>query len=514
MADPQDAFDNRLYINDGTGKFQLASGGPYSGLVNTQTVAFADVNMDGRIDLFVGNVGAADELWLGQISNGTGNFTRVPGDPLGRSGNSTLDTWVGIWGDADGDGAPDLFIGAPDGNSRLMINDGMGAFSEVAAFRGAPTIDGNVRSAAWADLDGDGDLDLFLGTGTPIKVEQDQLWINDGKVVPAFTKVFGVWSTAELITPGVAIADFNGDGTLDVFLQHSSGAGAESDLYMNRGVQGSVANWIPSYEGPASASLDNAPYVSDSAWADVNGDGIPAPHSTTTAPCPITTPSPTPVSLTLHHTLLLCVCVCLRAGILDLFVSRWESTTLGEFSDNQLWLGQGDGTFMAASGPPNPGTGTWSVAWADVDLDGDPDLFLGTSAEDWNYLYLNEGGTFVDWSASFRFGALNRSTVAVAFADIDQDGDEDLFLASGPRNSAYLQDDDLPSELWVNVGGGHFALANNNNSFPAGACCAAWADVDQDGDLDLFVGLGCYLTPEESFLWINGAPSLGRGSNR
>jgi hypothetical protein len=125
-------------------------------------------------------------------------------------------------------------------------------------------------------------------------------------------------------------------------------------------------------------------------------------------------------------------------------------------------------------------------AWADVDGDGDPDRFVGFRSGAAR-LYRNDGPEgFVDMADGAGL-TVDGPVTAAAWGDVDGDGDPDLVLglglgaAGGPGTA-----------LWRNDGGGVFSEATEEAGLRfvgAAPAHAAWADVDGDGDLDLFLAV-------------------------
>ncbi|MEZ5324684.1 MAG: VCBS repeat-containing protein [Verrucomicrobiales bacterium] len=128
-----------------------------------------------------------------------------------------------------------------------------------------------------------------------------------------------------------------------------------------------------------------------------------------------------------------------------------------------------------------------AMAWADVDCDGDSDGFLGGSAGYPGQLLRNNSGKFsIEMIAAD--DAVSEDAAAVFF-DADGDGDQDLYVVSGSVEKE-PGDSDYRDRLYLNDGSGAFTKAPEG-ALPdlrdSGGCVAA-ADFDQDGDLDLFVG--------------------------
>lgn len=167
---------------------------------------------------------------------------------------------------------------------------------------------------------------------------------------------------------------------------------------------------------------------------------------------------------------------------LDLFFSGWG---LGVEAFAHVYLNDGNGVFTQQSNPEilqfrGPGADL-----ADVDGDGDLDLFISTSIQSGNdtdffaELYLNDGDA--NFSLTSSSGINPHSIAAVEFLDADGDGDMDLFI------SGETEEEIASSELYLNDGNGVFSLDTQNNYIQMHAADVDAADIDNDGDVDLLM---------------------------
>lgn len=210
------AGQDRLLIADGNGGFvdRTATHAPAEDRV-TQDADFIDVDADGDLDVVLGQEGGWG-LWL---NDGRGHFTDAS-DRLPDPGN--VEARKVRAADVDGDGDLDLFFAhvawqGRAGQDRLVLNDGAGRFVMSDAI---PAEQGTTVDAAFVDLDGDGDLDLIRADLGPVTV-----WENDGagRFIDATARHF----IDPVAGPNVAleVADFNGDGVVDLYVGRLKAAG-------------------------------------------------------------------------------------------------------------------------------------------------------------------------------------------------------------------------------------------------------------------------------------------------
>jgi subtilisin-like proprotein convertase family protein len=414
---------NLIYRNDTPAKvltptFTLAWTAPLTD--TTTSFAWGDVDGDGHLDLVVGNNGQPNRLYRNASPPGAVTPTLT----LAWTAALTDSTSSLAWGDVDGDGDLDLAVGNIFQPSRVYRNDG-GALTASPIY--STTRTDNTRSVAWGDVDGDGDPDLLLGNFQ----QADRLYRNDGGILTANS----VWASAESsATRSVAWGDYDGDGDLDLIVGNS--LNQPNRLYRNDGGQLTTSGVWASPEGDQTLSV---------AWGDYDNDGD-----------------------------------------LDLVVGN--SGTSGQ--PNRLYRNDGGTLTASAVYASNSTDHTSTVAWGDVDGDGDLDLAVGNSGE-FNQIYRNDSGpgvitpTFtLAWTAP-----QTNTTTSLAWGDVDGDGDLDLAVGnSGEANQLYLNET-APGAVTPTL-----TLAwSSTETDPTNSL--AWGDYDGDGDLDLVVGNGCSAAP-------------------
>ncbi|PNU20532.1 hypothetical protein C2E25_06555 [Geothermobacter hydrogeniphilus] len=332
--------------------------------------------------------------------------------------------------DINNDGLVDLYVSNKGGANKLYLNKGNGKFEDITA-RAGDGLDypGFAMGSVFGDYNNDGFEDLYLATGGRYEIEANRLFKNNGDgTFTDVTNEAGVGLKA--FTYAASFVDYDNDGNLDIYCANY-GVGAKNILYHNNG-DGTFSDVTDV------AGVGDRSWSWMAVWADVNNDNF-----------------------------------------VDLYVVNGQYP-VGE--PNRLYMNNGDGTFRevaksAGVADPNWGLG---AAFADIDKDGDQDLFVSNYVGP-NNLYLNDGkGHFT--MASEKIASTHEGWgKGPTFGDVDHDGDLDL----------YEGDCKLANQLYLNDGKGNFH--NVADQQPVLKCetvrtkGTAFADIDNDGDLDLYV---------------------------
>ena len=179
--------------------------------------------------------------------------------------------------------------------------------------------------------------------------------------------------------------------------------------------------------------------------------------------------------------------------------------------NNAIYWGSGNGTMardISAQSIVTDGGLSVGVALADVDLDGDIDVFVTNSTGQANNLYLNQkiqGSARVFTKVTTGAVVTDSSNTRNArFADVDQDGDPDLYVCNFQSQDNFFYRNDLPAPgaapVFTRITTGDF-VTNGGSSYSAD-----FADIDADGDLDLYVTNHDAGTPVQNFLYRNDTP--------
>ena len=359
-----------------------------------------DFDNDGYLDIFVSTWDTRGQIRFFR-NNRDGSFTERTAEAglLGLYGGLNM-----VQADYDNDGDVDLLVlrGAwlrADGRhpNSLLRNDGEGTFTDVTFDAGLGEVHYPSPTAAWGDYDNDGDLDLYVGNETSrALVAPSQLFRNNGD--GTFTDVAEAAAVMNYRYAKAAVwGDYDGDGLQDLYV---SNYGGSNRLYRNTG----RGFFIDEAQRLGVAG----PTGSFPAWFwDVDNDGL----------------------LDLYVS-------AYTAGIEHLAASALGRPAATEPS--RLYRGAGGGRFEEVSGRYGlmEPTAAMGSNFGDLDNDGYPDFYLGTGYPPYhsvmpNVMYRNRDGRgFSNVTYAGAFGHLQKGH-GVAFADLDNDGDQDVFQQMG-----------------------------------------------------------------------------------
>jgi hypothetical protein len=361
-----------------------------SGGYTGTSIAVADLNGDGKLDLVVGNECASSGCPNGasvgvMLGNGDGTFQAAVAYGTGGNSGPFFPVSLAI-ADVNGDHKPDLVVANGSSNTvGVLLGKGDGTFQPAVTYGSGGMFP---VSVAVADVNGDGKPDLFVANECADSNCDGSVGVLLGNGNGTFQNAVP-YPSGGLYAISVAIADVNGDGKPDLLVANGC---ATLKLC---GFKGAVAVLLGNGDGTfqvATEYLSGGAYPYSLKVADLNGDGK-----------------------------------------LDVVAANSFSGTVG------VLLGKGDGTFRAAvkySSGETPVLQISSVAVADVNGDGHPDLLLTTESGGGNgnnpgvvaLLLGNGDGTF---QAAVNYPSGGYQTLGVAVGDVNGDGRPDILLASG-----------------------------------------------------------------------------------
>ena len=367
------------------------------------------------------------EMEAPQVQNNCdGDFDNFAEQIIGTSTGleSSQDNWSASWGDYNNDGYPDLFVTTYDTLTPnfLYRNEKDGKFKRITKGTMATDLACSL-AATWGDYDNDGDLDLYVANNKDFMC---YLYRNEGNDL--FVKIQNSDIVGDFgFAHGASWADYDNDGYLDLFV--GSYYETSFNLLFHNQRDGTFSK------------VDDNPIAHEASrtitgvWGDYDNDGW-----------------------------------------IDLFVVNRNE------ANNSLYKNNGNGKFteITTGAIVNDAGNSVGASWGDYDNDGDLDLFVANAGNENNFLYQNNGnGSFTKITGGPVVSDGGHSHGS-AWADYDNDGDLDLFVAN----------DGQPNFMYRNDGNGQFTRLPNSNAVTGGNALSfgsAWADFDRDGDLDLFV---------------------------
>jgi hypothetical protein len=231
---------DRLYHNRRNGTFEDVTkralvGGAHGPALG---VATADFNGDGWTDIYVGNDGQPNQLWMNQRDGTFTDAASLSGSAVNGSGAPIASMGMDA-GDFDNDGDEDLFVTNWLSQMNVLFVNAGGVFEDRASASGlgAPSLAKTAFGAAWFDADNDGWLDLLTVNGSVSTIEAQarakdpfpfrmtsQLFRNlgDGRFEDASARG-GLPFTVADVGRGAAFGDVDNDGDVDIVIGSDAG---------------------------------------------------------------------------------------------------------------------------------------------------------------------------------------------------------------------------------------------------------------------------------------------------
>ncbi|WP_274476154.1 T9SS type A sorting domain-containing protein [Mangrovimonas aestuarii] len=469
------SWEARLFVNDGLGNFIQSEDFSWWGL---QSGAYYNVDIDGDGDEDVVQYGVFNAPGFGSIiihvNDGMGNFSDFI-YYFNTSGYLSQSQPL-LFSDLDGDSDID-FLGITDelidGEfqyvTTIYFNEGENNFEEDTAANLGP---GVIDSGRFFDIDGDTDLDLvaFGNIVYPSSVPFSRIYENNGD---------GVFQIIEENTLPVSsvfndVADVDNDGDLDFIINAShlykndgTGNFTQQQLYEDTGLELVSVKFID-FDGNGTMDLLISGNNSGEAFTGILQNDGAGNFSNL---------------ITISNEILLTSNETINSSVDIIDVDNDGDLDFMSKRPLSLYINAGGGQFQRATNTAIEGN---IRATRDIDGDGDLDvlssgLISGNSVFSYEYalyLYRNLGANQFVKEQNVPFG--DNWNVNAVFSDIDGDGDNDLFLLG-------TDDANQPISNWyLNDGLGGFTLSS---IIPFGSysdLLPLFADIDGDGDEDVF----------------------------
>ncbi len=410
----------RQHMGDGAGSF-LATGTART-ISSVNSMRISDFDRDGDYDVGLALDASAAQILDGSLAGSWGSFTYTETQQIGTESSTCV-----AFGDLDGDGDRDAVVGNI-GADHVLFNDGEGNLTHTGAT--GQTLNNSINTnrtlaVALGDIDGDGDLDIVQGAELIGGVfGRNTIWENDGNGNFSEALFFG----AEQTTRDVDILDIDGDGQLDIVCANDG----PNRIYLNTSTPGAFA--VNELDNGFLTTNQNDEITHALAFGDLDGDGD-----------------------------------------IDAIAGNQGPNGTGAF--DQVWR-FANGRFSHVDDIGSPQEATADIQFVDVDGDGALDVVAA---------YVNINGNFpskvfpgnkrsIFFQPPVEFTNVTGNITSVEAVDVD--GDRDLDLVVGARSGG--------SRIWIQngpMGFGDFESVELNDDT---TLAIRAADLDDDGDAELF----------------------------
>lgn len=383
-----------------------------------RSASLADIDNDGDLDLLfqgAASSGLATPPVLMQnniIGTGSATFTNITSTLAYSLPSSSNASWSAAWGDYDGDGKIDVFIGETNSGSTrgaLLKNNWPNNFTNVSA----TTINdpGFHQNVAWGDFNNDHRLDLVIGMEGP---ELNEIYLqNANDTFTASGAAVGIQAAYGNKSYGLAIGDYDNDGDMDIYISTCISTGTiRNNFYKNMLKENGTLSFVDVADTNGTQNMTNT-YGTE--FVDFNDDGKLDLFVTGAdgQPSKIYRNNGdgnfTDVDTITGHALLSDVGTDLNGfkaidydndGRLDLFFhdNLSGSGNIKLYHNDGNWQFSNVTSALGLAGGANTGAGGYDGVWGDIDRDGDQDLinpnngtFSGTPTPE--RVYVNDATT-------------------------------------------------------------------------------------------------------------------------
>jgi VCBS repeat-containing protein len=440
-------------LGDGTGGFSGTTN--VSVGTNPYSVKLGDVNADGKLDLVTANY-SSNNVSV-RLGDGTGGFSGTTNVSVGTT------PWSVALGDVNGDGKLDLLTADYDSNNvSVRLGDGTGGFSGTTNI----SVGSNPSSVTLGDVNGDGKPDLLTvndGSGNA------SVRLGSGAGGFSGTTDVNVGANPRFVTLG----DVNGDGKLDLI---AANYGSNSvSVRLNTTPKVTVAAGTAPVEGNGNGSfvvtLDQPAPVGglvvnySLGGTATNGTDYSLNQAASTN---ITAIAPGSFTIAAGQTTATIAIVATNDGTADPGETIGLNILAGDyFRDNTI------ARFVAT---PNPSVGSFPLTATLGDVNGDGNLDLFTSSNNFNNVSVRLGNGAGGFTGSTNIGVGDGAS-AVVVADVNGDGQPDFLAANSNSNNVSVR---------LGDGAGNFT-GSANISVGDRPLSMTLGDVNGDGKLDFLV---------------------------
>ncbi len=451
--------------------------------------AFYDIDFDNDADLFVGDAEGFVHFYRNEgtvyspVWKNRGRLKNTDGQYL-----SVQSTATPALANLNGDDVPEMLIGNAEGFFAYYKRESANVWRLVSNMYAHVDV-GSFSSPAFADIDADGDLDLFTG----IREKKIFFYENDGNSKKEHfqlsSKDFQSLEAGDITSP--AFADLNDDGVLDLTVGDAKG---EVIFFRNAGTK-SAYEFLPSGENLPVQSLDVG-YQCVPSFVDLDNDkdlDLVVGENSGKLTCWENVGTPQKPAWQE-----------LQSMFDNVVVKQWSAPVFADIDadgDQDLICGAKFGRLELFENKGAKNSPEWVKktdafkafnfqqqaipALADIDADGDMDLFVGTSSEGIKFIKNTGSKRRPEWVLEDE-NYLNSKRFlrpVPRFLDIDHDGDLDLIVGTKDGNLVFIRNDGtvrkpkwhIVTEKFLNIDVRFFSVP-------------AFADIDADGDADLFLG--------------------------